>query len=211
MTYIHDGALAEMIREKKRDRFLFVSANVVNHGILSSVHQELTQIPWLEKPEKTVDESSGLMKHGKWPWKQDVMTTDKYRIEHTFYSDCVWRRWDCAALVHEALLYRIETGTVCAFDFGIYDFHSHGYETMHDGIGRSIDWNDNFFAWKHEDFDDIDWDAVANDDERTMSTTHPKQRGAHAGALGSAVIAHFTFSVQEAGLLANTTILERYR
>ena len=33
----------------------------------------------------------------------------------------------------------------------------HGYETMHDGIGRSIDWNDNFFAFQHEDFDDIDW------------------------------------------------------
>ena len=28
---------------------------------------------------------------------------------------------------------------------------------MHDGIGRSIDWNDNFFAFQHEDFHDIDW------------------------------------------------------
>ena len=27
----------------------------------------------------------------------------------------------------------------------------HGYETMSDGLGRSIDWNDNFFAFQHED------------------------------------------------------------
>merc|ERR1712107_838950 len=40
VTYIADGAIAEMIREKRRGRFLFVSANVVNHGILSAVHQE---------------------------------------------------------------------------------------------------------------------------------------------------------------------------
>ena len=27
-----------------------------------------------------------------------------------------------------------------------------------------------------QDFDDIDWDGVANDDEREMSTLHPKRR-----------------------------------
>jgi len=30
-----------------------------------------------------------------------------------------------------------------------------------------------------------------------------------AGALGSAIIAHWTFSIQEKGLLGNTTLLER--
>ncbi len=86
------------------------------------------------------------MKHGKWAYKQEVMTSDKYRIQHSIYNDCVWRRWDCAALVHEALLYRIETNTVCYFDFGIYDFHSKGYANHFDGISRAIDWNDNFFV-----------------------------------------------------------------
>ena len=130
-------------------------------------------------------------KLGPWVFKGDVMTDPSYRIEHTFYSDCVWRRWDCAALVHEALLWRLEQRRVrfrpgvrrfsldfplfflqrtlrngassrnssCLFDFGIFDFHAHGYETMSDGLGRSIDWNDNFFAFQHEDFDDIDWAA----------------------------------------------------
>lgn len=206
VTFISDGAIPEMIREKRRGRFLFVSANVVNHGIVSAVHQELALLPWLEKPEWNADK-----KLDSWKFKGDVMLDPKFRIEHTFYSDCIWRRWECAAWAHESLLHRIETGTLCAFDFGIYDFHAHGYETMNDGIGRSIDWNDNFFAWKYEDFDDIDWEGVAMDDEREMSTRHPKRRGEHAGALGRAVIAHWTFSVQESGLLANTTLLDRYR
>lgn len=211
VTYIAEGAIAEMIREKRRGRFLFVSANVINHGILSAVHQEMAAIPHLEKPPMEKGRDVKEQKLGPWIARKDVMTDPNYRIEHTFYSDCVWRRWDCAALVHEALLYRLETNTSCAFDFGIFDFHAHGYETMHDGISRSIDWNDNFFAFKHEDFDDIDWDGVALDDEREMSTLHPKRRQEHAAALGRAIIAHWTFSVQEKGLLANTTLLERYR
>eukprot|EP00747_Dinoflagellata_sp_TGD_P208085 gnl/TRDRNA2_/TRDRNA2_81602_c0_seq2.p1 gnl/TRDRNA2_/TRDRNA2_81602_c0~~gnl/TRDRNA2_/TRDRNA2_81602_c0_seq2.p1 ORF type:complete len:390 (+),score=56.10 gnl/TRDRNA2_/TRDRNA2_81602_c0_seq2:46-1215(+) len=211
VTYIADGAIPEMIREKRRGRFLFVSANVINHGILSAVHQELGAIPHLVKPP--IADGRDIMEQKLDPWvhQGDVIMDPNYRIEHTFYSDCVWRRWDCAALVHEALLFRLETNTSCLFDFGIFDFHSHGYETMHDGIGRSIDWNDNFFAFKHEDFDDIDWDGVANDDEREMSTLHPKRRQEHAGALGRAIIAHWTFSIQEKGLLSNTTLLERYR
>jgi len=211
VVYIADGAIAEMIREKRRGRFLFVSANVVNHGILSAVHQETSAIPHLVKPPIPEGQTPQEQKLGPWIFKSDLMTDPKYRIEHTFYSDCVWRRWDCAALVHEALLWRLEQNSACLFDFGIFDFHAHGYETMHDGIGRSIDWNDNFFAFQHEDFDDIDWEGVATDDERQMSTLHPKQRGEHAGALGSAIIAHWTFSIQEKGLLANTTLLERYR
>jgi len=217
VTFIGDGAIAEMIREKRRNRFLFVSANVVNHGIVSAVHQELAQMPWLEKPKMNLlapasgEDPPVYEPIGRWPYKADVMTDPKFRIEHTFYSDCIWRRWDCAAWAHEMLLHRIETNSLCALDFGVFDFHSHGYETMSDGIGRSIDWNDNFFAFQHEDFSDIDWEGVARDDEREMSTLHPKRRNQHAAALGRAVIAHWTFSVQENGLLKNTTLLDRYR
>lgn len=211
VVFIADGAIPDMIREKRRGRFLFVSANVVNHGILSAVHQEMSSIPHLEKPPLEAGRTNQEQKLGPWRYKGEVMVDPSYRIEHTFYSDCVWRRWDCAALVHESLLFRLEQNSSCLFPFGIFDFHAHGYETMSDGLGRSIDWNDNFFAFQHEDFNDIDWVGVAMDDERQMSTLHPKQRGEHAGALGSAIIAHWTFSIQEKGLLGNTTLLERYR
>lgn len=36
-----------------------------------------------------------------------------------------------------------------------------------------------------------------------------KWRSTVTGALGSAIIAHWTFSIQEKGLLSNTTLLER--
>eukprot|EP00913_Durusdinium_trenchii_P013875 g13026.t1 len=204
VVFIADGAIPDMIREKRRGRFLFVSANVVNHGILSAVHQEMSSIPHLEKPPMEVGQTLEEQKLGPWQYKGEVMVDPRYRIEHTFYSDCVWRRWDCAALgsdyplIFDALDRKIRDprNSSCLFDFGIFDFHAHGYETMSDGLGRSIDWNDNFFAFQHEDFDDIDWVGVATDDER---------------ALGSAIIAHWTFSIQEKGLLKNTTLLERYR
>eukprot|EP00928_Gymnodinium_smaydae_P054708 TRINITY_DN3843_c0_g2_i2.p1 TRINITY_DN3843_c0_g2~~TRINITY_DN3843_c0_g2_i2.p1 ORF type:complete len:294 (-),score=54.42 TRINITY_DN3843_c0_g2_i2:93-974(-) len=211
VTYIADGALGEMVREKRRGRFLFVAANIVNHGILSAVHQEHAAIPHLVKPPIPADRDVKEQKLGPWLYKGDVMNDANFRIEHSIYNDCVWRRWDCAALVHEALLWRLENQTECLFDFGLFDFHAHGYENHFDGIGRTIDWNDNFFAFKHEDFDDIDWEGVSMDDEREMSTLHPKRRQMHAVSLGSAIIAHWTFSVQEKGLLANTTLLERYR
>jgi len=211
VTYIAPGAIAEMVREKRRGRFLFVAANIVNHGILSAVHQETAAIPHLVKPAIPDGRSTMEQKLGPWHYRADVMNDPNYRIEHSIYNDCVWRRWDCAALVHEALLWRLENDSLCAFDFGMFDFHAHGYENHFDGISRTIDWNDNFFAFKKEDFDDIDWEGVAKDDEAEMSTMHPKRRREHAAALGRAVIAHWSFSVQEKGLIANTTLLERYR
>merc|ERR1719498_2263073 len=64
VTYIAPGAIAEMIREKRRNRFLFVSANVVNHGILSAVHQELAQMQAHEPPRE-----GGI---GPWEWRGHV-------------------------------------------------------------------------------------------------------------------------------------------
>eukprot|EP00928_Gymnodinium_smaydae_P079605 TRINITY_DN63499_c0_g1_i1.p1 TRINITY_DN63499_c0_g1~~TRINITY_DN63499_c0_g1_i1.p1 ORF type:complete len:453 (+),score=87.91 TRINITY_DN63499_c0_g1_i1:101-1459(+) len=209
ISYIAEGAIAELIREKRRGRFLFVSANVVNHGIMSAVHQELAALRWMQPPQQLLT-PGGAPTNEAWSYRGDVVLDPRFRVEHTFYSDCIWRRWDCAALAHEALLHRLADGSACAFDFGVFDFHSHGYGTMSDGLGRSIDWNDNFFAFKHEDFSDIDWIGVMTDDEAEMSTKHPRRRGEHAAALGRALVSHFAFSVQERGLRLNTTLLKRY-
>jgi len=209
IVYIADGAIAELVREKLRGRFLFVSANVVNHGILSAVHQELAQLRWLAKPTAADSEKQGIP-FPPWHFRGDVILDPRFRIEHTFYSDCIWRRWDCAALAHEVLLHRLADGTSCAFDFGMYDLHAHGYGTMSDGLGRSIDWNTNFFAFATEDFSDINWDGVSNDDEAEMSTKHPRRRNEHAAALGRALVSHFTFSSQEKGLRQNTSLVARY-
>jgi len=212
IVFISEGAIAELVREKLRKRFLFVSANVVNHGILSSVHQELAQLRWLvpPPPPPPAQPHEAGASQGPWTYQGDVIVDPRFRIEHTFYSDCIWRRWDCGALAHEVLLHRIKDGTLCAFDFGMYDFHAHGYATMSDGRGRNIDWSVNFFAFAHEDLSDIDWLGVSMDDEAEISTKHPRRRNEHAAALGRAIVAHFAFSVQQGGLRQNTSLLARY-
>eukprot|EP00397_Hematodinium_sp_SG-2012_P040269 GEMP01044091.1.p2 GENE.GEMP01044091.1~~GEMP01044091.1.p2 ORF type:complete len:112 (+),score=15.27 GEMP01044091.1:111-446(+) len=82
---------------------------------------------------------------------------------------------------------------------------------MSDGIGRSIDWNINFFAFKTEDLDDLNWSGIAQDDEAELSFRHPAMRNQHCAALGRAVVVHYTFTSQEKGLLQNTTLEDRYR
>merc|ERR1719359_657747 len=69
VTYIADGAIASLIREKRRGRFLFVSANVVNHGILSAVHQEQASIPHLQKPAVEEGRQPTELKLGPWLYK----------------------------------------------------------------------------------------------------------------------------------------------
>jgi len=185
IVYIGDGAIAEMVREKRRGRFLFVSANVINHGILSAVHQEMGAIPQMVKPALLPDQDIMEQKLGPWLHQGDINVDPNFRIEHTFYSDCVWRRWDCGALAHEAFLWRLLNGSACVFDFGVFDFHSKGYETMSDGLGRSIDWNINFFVFAHDDFSDLDWEGIATDDEREFSSRHPYATEAACGSIGT--------------------------
>jgi len=202
IQYIAPGAIAELVREKKRNRFLFISGNVINHGVISSVHQELAQIPWLKRTPNW---------RAPWRFHADVLTDPRFSIEHHYYSECIWRRWDCAALAHEAFFHRLQTNTSCAWDFGIFDFHSHGYGTMDDGRGRKIDWNINFFIFRKEDIDDLDWDFVAHDDDEVeFSIRHPQKREQHCAALGRAVVVHFSFGSQEKGLKGNTSLLNRY-
>jgi hypothetical protein len=41
VVYIGEGAIKAMVEEALRNRFLFLSANVINHALLSHVHSRL--------------------------------------------------------------------------------------------------------------------------------------------------------------------------
>jgi hypothetical protein len=41
VVYIGEGAIEAMVEEALRNRFLFLSANVINHALLSHVHSRL--------------------------------------------------------------------------------------------------------------------------------------------------------------------------
>ncbi len=49
---VQDGAIEALVEEKLRGRYLFVSANIVNHPLLSYVHAQLGALLPYHQPPK---------------------------------------------------------------------------------------------------------------------------------------------------------------
>eukprot|EP00439_Symbiodinium_sp_Y106_P085716 s181_g29.t1 len=229
IVYISDEAIAEMVRERLRNRCGLVSANVINHAILSAVHQDIGALrhffPSSEEPGSA------------WVRNDDVLPL--MAIEKKSQSQCVWSTWQCAAWMHESFLSRLADGTECAYDFGWHDFHASGHGHF-DGARflplphtrwsfhcracnnralkkdqkhllccqfRSI----NMVAFKAEDVVDAVPEDLAEDDEKELSVVHPARLEKRSCAVGAALAAHFSYSRQEDGLVENTQLLARYQ
>mmetsp|Transcript_125456 Transcript_125456/g.401793 ORF Transcript_125456/g.401793 Transcript_125456/m.401793 type:complete len:294 (+) Transcript_125456:149-1030(+) len=219
IVYIHRHAVAELVREKLRGRCLFVSANVVNHAIMSAVHQERGAHRAFEPaPEFEEDPSSRA------PWVRigDVNFDSSYTFEKHPMSSCILKRWDCAAIAHESFLDRQKEGTLCVFDFGWLDFNRAGFRE-HQYVhlspwadltweARGARWSINFFAFTAEDMRGVDWSRVygPGDDEEEFGGGHGERRGGHACALGRSLVVHFSYNTQDERLLSFTDLLGRY-
>eukprot|EP00434_Breviolum_minutum_P028238 symbB.v1.2.024980.t1/scaffold2400.1/size80086/5 len=225
IVYLAKHALAELAREKLRRRCLFVSANVVNHAILSSVHQDhgahrAFEMDLEHEGTRTMDDQDAKAK--AWSRVGDVNMNPSYLFERHPMGSCVFKRWDCAALVHESFLDRERDGTMCAFDFGWYDFHragfrEHEYVHLSPWMGTTwraagARWSINLFAFQTSNFDDMDWSRVygPGDDEEEFGSNHAERRGQHACALGRSIAVHFSYNTQEERLMKFTNLLERY-
>ncbi|CAE7506497.1 unnamed protein product [Symbiodinium natans] len=219
VVYIAEHAIAELVRERLRQRCLFVSANVVNHAIMSALHQDRGAHRgfW---PTEEQQRNPAL----RLPWakREDINTSPDFRIERFPASRCVVERWDCAALVHESFLDRAADNTLCVFNFGWHDFNRVGYRE-HRYIHRSPSinkeywtqgarWSTNFFAFKVEDLDGVNWSNVhgKGDDEEEFTGPHSERRDRHSCAVGAALVVHFSYGSQEEGLMAYTKLLKRY-
>ena len=55
---LQDGAIEAVVEEKLRGRYLFVSANVVNHPLLSYVHAHLGALLPFQPPTETINSSN---------------------------------------------------------------------------------------------------------------------------------------------------------
>eukprot|EP00928_Gymnodinium_smaydae_P072758 TRINITY_DN56056_c0_g1_i1.p1 TRINITY_DN56056_c0_g1~~TRINITY_DN56056_c0_g1_i1.p1 ORF type:complete len:560 (-),score=67.15 TRINITY_DN56056_c0_g1_i1:123-1802(-) len=229
ITYISDATIPSIVREKLRKRCVFVSANVVNHAIISPIHQEIgalrTFLPpeeglvyrnWRRQPNLSSDVSQAA-------WRRADGRAPAFVIEKKAQSDCVWARWECAAWMHESLLSRLADDSACAYDFGWYNFHAQGHGTRR-GAGSSGDatstanfvplaasrWSINFFAFEAEDLLHAEPESLAEDDEAELSYLVPHRLGKQACAVGRALVAHYSYSRQDAVLSAQTDILDRY-
>lgn len=226
IVYIHDSTIPELVKERLRGRCSFVSANVVNHAILSAIHQDIGAIrnffpteeddlgTGSDSDDETLGNSSLTRRHQVAPWVRDDSSLPITHISKQAQSNCVWRLWQCAAWMHESFLSRVSDGTECAYDFGWHDFHSHGYGAFRGDRLVPLPysrWSINFIAFMAQDLVPAVQDELAEDDESELSYTVPQRLGRRSCAIGRALVAHFSYSKQEDGLLQNTDLLERYR
>jgi hypothetical protein len=116
--------------------------------------------------------------------------------------------------MHESFLSRLEDRTDCAYDFGWHNFHSNGFGGYKAG-GRPTPlpytrWSINVFAFVRSDLGHADAENLVGDDESEVSYAIPMRSGKPACAVGKALVAHYSYSKQEDGLLNHTNLLERY-
>ncbi|KAI9218468.1 hypothetical protein BC828DRAFT_350410 [Blastocladiella britannica] len=194
VVFIEDGAFEAMLEEKLRNRFLFVSANVVNHPVLSTVHAQMAAlVPYAPA-------------NGRDPW----IRGDPLRRKHGAFGDgpdlakfndgaCTWGSWKCAAVSHENFLHDANAGQLDRYHFPVWDFHA--YDT-------AVRWSINAFVFNT---DDILGKINSTDDEQLIAVEFSKQRNWHSGAAGKAIMAHYAYYPQREGLNTNTGLIDRYR
>ncbi|CAK0793059.1 unnamed protein product [Prorocentrum cordatum] len=217
VVFLADETIPEMVRERMRGRCGIVSANVVNHAILSAVHQDIGAIRTFFPLEDATSEGAvtdaALPEHGPRHWQRVDDAMPILPVEKHAQSDCVWRRWECAAWMHESFLSRLEDGTQCAYDFGWHDFHAHGHGSYRGDRFvpfQHTRWSINMIAFTAEDLKEVDWDDLAEDDESELAVMVPHRTNSRGCAVGRALAAHFSYSKQEEGLERHTDLLARY-
>eukprot|EP00928_Gymnodinium_smaydae_P078759 TRINITY_DN62843_c0_g1_i1.p1 TRINITY_DN62843_c0_g1~~TRINITY_DN62843_c0_g1_i1.p1 ORF type:complete len:235 (+),score=44.78 TRINITY_DN62843_c0_g1_i1:92-706(+) len=147
------------------------------------------------------------------PWFRADLEPPMMPILRQAQSECVWKRWECAAWMHESLLSRLADGTACAYDFGWHDFHAHGHGEWRGEKFMPLTysrWSINMFAFLADDLREADLTDLAEDDESELSYMVPQRIGRRACAVGRALVAHFSYSRQDEGLMSGTDLLERY-
>merc|ERR1719217_799483 len=185
---------------------------------MSAVHQDRGAHRGFWPPEDQLKDPKLRL-----PWLKvdDINMSPNFRVERYPVARCVVERWDCAALVHESFLDRAADNTICAFDFGWYDFNRAGFHE-HRYIHRSPSiqkeywtqgarWSTNIFAFTAEDLEGVNWQMVygKGDDEEEFTGPHAQRRDRHSCAVGRALAVHFSYGSQEEGLMANTNLLRR--
>lgn len=217
IVYVADETIPSLVRERLRNRCGLVSANVVNHAILSAVHQDNGAIRNFYPPPPELGGHVDVNRNSGWREPRWLHTDDQLpliAITKQAQGQCVWAMWECAAWMHESFLSRLADGTECAYDFGWHDFHAHGHGEFRGDRFVPLPytrWSINFIAFKAEDLVTASLPDLAEDDEAELSVMVHHRMGKRACAVGSALAAHFSYSRQEEGLLENTDMLARYR
>ena len=191
IVFIADGTFERMLEEYFIKNLLFLSANVVNHPLLSYVHARMMAI----LPYDHISEF-------KWAKSTNESDLDSTECRHGGYDP--FSKWHntskCTAIVHESFLYHAYNNELDVYDFKKWDFHLMGYER----------WSINFVLMRGIYANKMkkmfpNWD----NDEVAISQEMPKSFDQHCYSLGQAIVVHFSYGPQSK-FLQKTTLLKRY-
>ena len=191
IVYISNGTFEKMLNEYLNNKLLFLSANVVNHPILSYVHARLRAI----KP---------FYEESPYSWKKyendtELDKTDAFNSTYGPFSNW-WTNPKCAAIAHESFFYNLKYKSIQVYNFNKWDFHSSDYSR----------WSINFVLMRGKYVNRMNrWFPLEDNDELTISSKIPKALKKHVYSLGSAVVVHFSYGVQ-IDYIINTNLLDRY-
>ena len=191
IVFIADGTFERMYEEYMKNKLLFLSANVVNHPLLSYVHARMRAIVAF------YEESSY-----NWIKYENNTELDETPANNNTYD--AWGTWlfceKCTAIVHNSFLYHAERNNFQVYNFNFWDFHSSLYTR----------WSINFVLMRGKYVNKMEeWFPDMDDDEVAISYKIPELLKKHVYALGSALVVHFSYGRRH-DYMNKTNLLEKY-
>eukprot|EP00884_Botryococcus_braunii_P021796 jgi/Botrbrau1/82/Bobra.0022s0072.1 len=224
IVYIHEGTLEALVAAKlQRSELAVVSANVVNHPILSFVHSHLGALmpfapavqtrEWCP-PGHPFDNCTreGLRlppcKAADCEWALirgpdgAPAPLDNLTVSWIGERGCYWTDWRCAAVAHNSFLRRWEEGSLATFDFPSWDFSFPDFTAQ---------WSINFFAFNSSFVPGPPpTNATEHSDEVILGIFEPLRQRRHCAAVGETLVVHFGYYPQNAWLELYTNLLQKY-
>ena len=191
IVFIAPNTFEDMVKEYLINNLIVLSANVINHPLLSHVHARMmAPIPFYEKKDNRT-----------WTKDEDSNTLDRSECGFGDYGPFSrwWSNGKCAAIVHESFFVNARNNKLSNYNFLKWDFHQGGY-------GR---WSINFVLFKGKYVHQLKRLFPNMEDEVAISHEIPKKYDRHSYSLGSALAVHFSYFIQY-GYLKSTRLLQRY-
>ena len=191
IVFIAPNTFENMLKEYLTKNLIVLSANVINHPILSHVHARLMAItPFFE------------IRNYTWIKVENTTYLDNTECKFGDYGpfSLWWRNGRCAAIVHESFLDNAKKNSLDIYNFLKWDFHQTSYER----------WSINFVLFKGKYVKNLKEEfPKTENDETAISCDIPRKYGRHSYSLGSAIVVHFSY-VSQYDYLKNTFLLKKY-
>ena len=196
VLFISNGTFESMVQEYVNNNHFFLSANVINHRILSDMHARIGAL----KPYPEVSKKVWIKNESRQDEIEECSRLTMENKEKRLIAN--WHTLPkCGIYSHESFFENHKKNRLHIYNFQYYDFHATNY----------LRWNINFILFKSNYANKIHYDAHHHDDEERISVELPRDKKIHCYALGKALVAHFAFYTQRDFLIENTNLLERYQ